>query len=121
MQAKSVRVGLTRDEQKIVDTIFFIAKEKIHGNTASANMFQFWILNEKLLIYLCDTKIVAKPNNCKQASPQKLHPLQVSPSFLQRPKDLGHLNFYLISCSMCNFSQLQQAAEYHDADTIFLV
>lgn len=47
MQAKNVQVSLTRDGQKTVDTIFFTAKEKIHGNIASATTFEFWILDEK--------------------------------------------------------------------------
>lgn len=49
MQAKSACVSLTRDGQKIVGTIFFTAKEKIDGNITSATVFEFWILDEKLL------------------------------------------------------------------------
>lgn len=49
MQAKSVRVSLTRDVQKRVGTILFTAKEKIDGNITSPTTFEFWILDEKLL------------------------------------------------------------------------
>lgn len=66
MHVKTVHVSLTREGQKLVGSISYNVKQKMNGNTPSADILEIWILNERLLSSFMSYQNAANHSACKQ-------------------------------------------------------